>query len=158
MIRIALVLAIGCSAPAWHPAAHTDEIALAGTVVARGEADATVSVTTLVTLDDHTAPGTVRLRGVPVASALTSPHVRLARARAWQALSEMLAATPDRAYEAARLGNAELEGYAFGDDGYHLRARVAHDAHSERDALRLIRIALGANIDWYVRQYHAVLW
>ena len=117
MKRLVFVLALGCTPATWHPAPHAGEIAIADRLVARVEVDGTDSVSTVATLDGQAAPGAVRLHGVALAAALTSPHARLARARAWQALAQMLEATPDRSYEAARLGNAELEGQAFGDDG-----------------------------------------
>ncbi len=160
MMRAALIaIALAaCGSHEWKPPENVDHIEVKSGLVARIEPDATISVTALVTLDGQTAAGAVRLRSGDMQTALASPHVRLARARAWPALAEMLAATPERASEAAKSGNDELYHFAFGDDGYHLRAGASHAAHADADATRLMLIALRSNIHWYVNRHHAELW
>ncbi len=96
------MLIVACGTHEWRPPPHVDQISVANDLIARVEADSSVSVTAIVTYDGQTAAGAVRFRQGDLQSALASPHVRLARARAWQALAEMMKATPDRSYEAAQ--------------------------------------------------------
>src|SRR5688572_30908939 len=101
---VLLVIAACSAAPRPFNPAATRSIRMSGDVVVRGEADGFVSVMTSAMLDDVTAFGVVLLS--PAGDGVTSPHVVVARARAWHALSMMV--TPNRSVEAATRGVALL--------------------------------------------------
>ena len=109
----ALAALAACSGPTphrgWHPSPITGTLALDADVIARGELDGTVTVLARVSVPDHPATfGFVRLARTDLAAALRSPHVVLARARGFQALSYALWEDPIAEYTAAHLGFTAL--------------------------------------------------
>jgi hypothetical protein len=127
----------------------TDNAVLANGLIARGEPDGTVSLTAMVVLDGVTAAGTVRLRKSRLESSRAWDHATVARARAWEALSLMLA-DPARAYEAAHAGAKEMERFE-GVDGHVKRAELSSDP----DTMRRV---LGSQLGWYVFHHHDEVW
>lgn len=104
MRSLLFVMLVACrpSTPApWSPVAATEEVAIADGIVARVAPDGHVDVTLHVTVAETTAAGTVRL-AASLDAALRSPHLRLARARAYLVLAHQLVEPqPRQAYEAA---------------------------------------------------------
>ncbi len=160
-MRVGVMLWLGtaaCGPSEWRPPSDADRIAIADELIARVEPDATISVTASVELDGRHAPGAVRLRHGQLATALTSPHVRLARARAWQALAVMLQNTPDQSFAALEQAYKQLEATTYGDDGLHLRANLARTSGDLPDAIDKMSRSVAIEIRQYVRRYHDELW
>jgi hypothetical protein len=123
---IVLVLAVAaCNGqpPApWSPTNNAESVRVVDRVVYRVMPDARIEITLSVTMDDTWAPGSVRVAGT-LDSAPASPHVRLARARAYLALSDAFrAARPKLAFEAAHR--------AFDEIGIVVDSRF-RDGHSD---------------------------
>lgn len=107
MKHVALLIALvacGATSRTFDPAV-TRELTIVDDLVVRGEADGFVSVMARVSLDDTTTFGVVLLPASSSIGAERSPHVVVARARAWHALARMLERSGDsRAGEAATRG------------------------------------------------------
>ena len=102
-LLLCVVAACSTARRPMNPAA-TRSFAIVGDLVMRGEADGYVSVMASAVLDDVTAFGVVLLGQSTLDGADRSPHVVVARARAWHALSIMLDASPEQATNAAVRG------------------------------------------------------
>ncbi|MGN6105373.1 MAG: hypothetical protein ACTHU0_09740 [Kofleriaceae bacterium] len=155
---VLLALAACGRPPRWSPPESARFVAIVDDLVVRGEVDGQISVMARVALDDRVAFGVVRLRRGELATAAKSPHVAVARARAWQTLSHLLAATPDRAYEAAQRGRMEIPGCAKRDIGDELAESLRNDPEQLVEAVRWKRAALVRHLECYVRVHHEEMW
>jgi hypothetical protein len=97
-----------------------------GDLVVRGESDGSISVMARVVHEDKVAFGVVRLLGADMSAAASSPHVALARARAWQTLAHM---DPTHAVEAARRGAEQLPACPRGADDLVARMHCYVESH-----------------------------
>lgn len=125
-------------------------IAIDGDLVVRGEADGPISVMASAKHGDRIAFGVVRLRRASIGSAAGSPHVVVARARAWQTLAAMLAG--DAAASTLERGVAELPPCDDGSLAARLRCYLARHPRElfASTAQETIRIAG----DMVVRREH----
>jgi hypothetical protein len=161
MIRLSIAVAfalLGCSGGSrWQPAPSFGELVVSGDAIVRGEADGSTSVALTIVLDQDHAVGTVRLVDTPIAEASRSPHLALARARGWQVLAKRLEATPERAFEAARRGVAEIESCCSGDARMYAKAAEAQfaDPTQRAAALGQMQTVLENLVEAYVRRHHA---
>jgi hypothetical protein len=162
VIRLLLVATLAaCSSPAarWRAPENAESIRVQGELVIRAEPDGTTSVTARVALDADSATGAVRLRGTELASAGQSKHVRLARARAWQALAATLAADPARAFEAANKGTEELSSSVLNDSSMSVkRAELLRMDNKIGEAAVEMAGALRSYLRGYVTKFRDEAW
>lgn len=159
-----LVLALAsapaaCASGPRHPPAYAEEVAVIdATTTARGIADGVVELTALATSDGHTRAGSVRLRAPSMREAARSPHVVLARARAWQVLALDLAGDPVAAFAAARRGVELLRDCCRHTDASLYAHRADHllAQGDPASALATIHAVLGDLIARYAQHHRAL--
>lgn len=142
------ILVVACSGPAkpvWRPSPIAGEVLIESDLSARGEVDGTVVVIAKAAVGEATGFGYVRFAHPDLASALRSPHVVVARARASQTLSPwhalaMGASTAEHVYEAAQNGVSTLR-YCGADrrQSFLLNARTKRDEGNIVEAGRILQ-------------------
>jgi hypothetical protein len=159
MMRLLVIATLAaCSTPAsWRGPDQAGTVRIHGDLIVRAEGDETISVTARVALDDAWATGFVLLRTGDLATAATSKHVQLARARAWQALAAMLASDPERSYRAAKLGSDAIRVLYVGNDGI-MRADLYAMNKDFPLAAREMASSLRASLRAYTRRFHDEVW
>lgn len=106
-------------------------------VVVRRERDDRVTATVTRSFADVIAPGAVRLNTTDLQGAARSPHLRFARARAYQVLAIKFAANPEVSFDLAKLGIDELgDQYVrwdvMDDSGIHLKVSLGQRNDPEK--------------------------
>ena len=158
MIRFLLVVTVAaCSPAAWRSAPSGETVRIERDLVVRAESDGTISVTARVMTDSASATGFVRLRNAELSSAATSKHVRLERARAFQALAAILAADPEQSYRAAKLGSDAIRVLYVGNDGI-MRASLYARNNDYPLAARTMGSSLHDSLRAYTRRFHDEVW
>ncbi len=155
-----LLVATGChQRPVpWSPVAASEQVLAVGDVVYRVEPDNSIVVHVAVTLEGVSAPGSARLLRVSLEAAQRSPHLKLARGRAWYALAHKLRAQPPLAFEAARRGFEEIGlvievGVNEHTDWRMHNAETALQTDPPR-AVEMITFVLKRRLFRYTRRWH----
>lgn len=157
MRLLVIAMLAACSTPAsWRGPDNAETVRIQGDLIVRAEGDNTISVTARVAIGAVEASGHVFLRTGDLATAATSPHVRLARARAWQTLAARLVVDPASSFEAAKKGSDELANVR-GSDGNDAakRAELARANNNMPEAAREMTAALRSYLRGYVTKFHA---
>jgi hypothetical protein len=145
--RLALALLAACSGQP-HGVHRAERVIASPDMTLRERSDGLTEILVVRAQGDVRAPGDATVRGAP------APHVRLAGARAWLAVSQL--ATGADAYAAVKAGLAELgNDYAPRgaiDDTTSL-LRIAESADDPMKAADAARKALVDRIAMYVRRY-----
>jgi hypothetical protein len=145
--RVVLVLLAACSGQP-HRVQRAERIVASADMTLRERSDGQTEILVVRAQGDVRAPGDATVSGPP------APHVRLAGARAWLAVSQL--ASGADAYAAVKAGLGELgQDYAprgaIDDTNSLLRiAEIADDPAKAADAARK---ALVDRIAMYVRRY-----
>lgn len=159
MRLLIVAMLVACSSPArWKPPELAETTRIQDDLLVRYEPDNTISVTARVAIGSVSASGHVFLRAGDLATAATSPHVRLARARAWQTLAARLVVDPASSFEAAKKGSDELANVG-GSDGSAAakRAELARTSNMPV-AAREMAVALRQQLRGYVTKFHDEVW
>jgi hypothetical protein len=155
LVIVSLTAAMACSSPAWRPPRDAEAIVVEKDLVVRREEDGAISVLATVTLDGVSAPGWTRLTQSSFERAATSLYADLARARAWQALSRKLEATPERSFEAAMRGVNSL---TCSLDLWRSSVFAAENRREQpgglADGARMMRELLDQTVRHCTRRYH----
>lgn len=142
------------------PSAGDEVVTIDDDLVIRTLAHASVEVIVHRSHAGHTAPGAIRVHRTTLDAVRTSPHLRFAGARAWQALASMPELSAEARYGAARNGVDELgDRYRVGkivDDTSSLlllAREEAKDATTLDKAAERVRRVLASRLRLYARAY-----
>lgn len=162
-----VILCGACSGGGFKSPTNRDaeEIVLVGEdLVLRHEHDNTITAIATRQLGETIATGAVRLRAPDLQGARNSPHLRLARARAFQAMALKLAADHGASFDAAMLGIKEVgEQYGLPHtlDDTGLSVKVSEGQRNDPEKLpyaaERLRRVLRSRLRMYATRYKADL-